>query len=117
MAQHAGELWVVLDGLDECKVEQQRRRELLDWIQDFHDGSSTIHLLVTSRPEQDIQAALEKWAPVDSSISLQSELVQKDISSYVCWEVRKGERLDRWRGRVDVQRLIEDALTEKAHGM
>ncbi|KAH6839397.1 hypothetical protein B0I37DRAFT_357994 [Chaetomium sp. MPI-CAGE-AT-0009] len=116
MAQSAGELWVVLDALEECNVEQQHRRELLDWIQDFHADSSNAHLLVTSRPEEDIQSAVEKWASVDS-IPVQSELVQKDISSYVCWELRNGGRFNRWSKREDVQKEIEDALTEKANGM
>lgn len=116
MAQCAGELWVVLDALDEC-IMDQHRRELLNWIQDCHAGSSNIHLLVTSRPEQDIQSAVAKWASVDSIIPLQSELVQKDISSYVYHEVRKGTRLERWRGWADVQQEIEDTLTKKANGM
>lgn len=116
MAQCAGELWVVLDALDEC-IMDQHRRELLNWIQVCHAGSSNIHLLVTSRPEQDIQSAVAKWASVDSIIPLQSELVQKDISSYVYHEVRKGTRLERWRGWADVQQEIEDTLTKKANGM
>ena len=117
MAQSAGELWVVLDALDECKVEQRHRRELLDWIRDFRAESRNAHLLVTSRPEHDIQSAAAKWASTDSIVPLQSELVHNDISSYIRWEVRHGERLSRWRRREDVQKEIEGALTDKANGM
>jgi len=117
MAQSAGELWVVLDALDECKVEQQHRSELLDWIRDVRASGSNVHLLVTSRPEHDIQSAVAKWAPVDSAIPLQSELVQKDISSYIGWEVRHRKGLNRWHEREDVQKEMEDALTDKANGM
>jgi hypothetical protein len=116
MAQQAGELWIVLDALDECNSEDQKRHDLLEWIQGLAQNRN-VHLLVTSRPEEDIRTTIKKWAPTDSIISLQSGLVQGDISSYIDWEVSNGERLQRWHGWPDVQQEIWDALMKKADGM
>lgn len=118
MSQQAGELWIVLDALDECPNKQQQRQELLGWIHDFHTGSSNVHILVTSRPEPDIKFAIEeKWLCAIDVVTLESDLVQQDISSYVHWEVKEGSRLVRWHGRDDIQKNIKDVLVEKAHGM
>lgn len=113
----AGKLWIVLDALDECSPKKQERLQLLEWIHGIHAACSNVHLLVTSRPEHDIKSALEGWESVGQFIPLQSELVQKDISSYVRWEVEKGNRLKRWHGQKDVQQEIIDTLAEKAQGM
>ncbi|TLD09766.1 hypothetical protein PspLS_11579 [Pyricularia sp. CBS 133598] len=63
MAQHIGELWIVLDALDECQTRKGAKNEgLLSWIKDFSNGSrADIHFLLTSRPERDIESALSKF--------------------------------------------------------
>lgn len=116
MVEQAGELWIVLDALDECNSKDQKRRDLLEWIQGLARNRN-VHLLVTSRPEGDIRTAIEEWAPTDNIIPLQSDLVQEDISSYIQWEVSNDKRLERWHKRQDVQQEIRDALMEKADGM
>lgn len=117
MARHAGDLWVVLDALDECKVEHQQRRELLEWTLDLQVENSNLHLLVTSRNEHDIKSAIERLQCAKEYIPLHGELVSEDIGSYVRERVRNGRGFKRWRSREHVQQEIEDSLTERADGM
>ncbi|KAF5521492.1 hypothetical protein CGCA056_v006881 [Colletotrichum aenigma] len=79
MVQQIGEVWIVLDALDECQTRTGPRNEgLLHWIERvLHSPQLNIHLLITSRPEHDIKSALERF--VDDQIILQSDLVTEDI--------------------------------------
>lgn len=115
MVQRAGEVWFVLDALDEC----HRRSEgsaggLLSWIQGLREPGLDIHILVTSRPEQDIQAAIKSWAHIEEIFPLQSGHVSDDINAYI--EART-KTISRWKSRPDIQQKIECALVNKANGM
>jgi Cdc6-like AAA superfamily ATPase len=116
MMELAGEVWIVLDALDECPTrEEPVGKGLLAWIQDL--AKKDVHLLTTSRPEQDIESSITKLAQAEDVISLQSDLVHPDICRYIRDRVRSHEALSRWRGQPDVQEEIESALMEKADGM
>jgi hypothetical protein len=116
MMQKAEEIYLVLDALDESERHSgsYSSKSLLDWIKGLHDESTNIHILVTSRPEQDIIASFNGWAHTDKIIQLQSELVSDDITTYT--KARVGEIL-RWKERPDIQAEIETTLLEKADGM
>ncbi|KAK1838141.1 pfs domain-containing protein [Colletotrichum chrysophilum] len=117
MVQQIGEVWVVLDALDECQTRTGPRNEgLLHWIETIlHSPQLNIHLLVTSRPEHDIKSALEPF--VHNQIVLQSNLVTEDIRAYVHGTVRNYEGFKRWRSDEEIQNEIESHLMEKANGM
>jgi hypothetical protein len=117
MVQEASELWIVLDALDECPNTRQQRRELLSWIETFYSEVRNIHLLVTSRTEEDIESTMKKeWASGTDVITLRNDLVAQDILSYVRWELSEGELIKQWRNRPEVQRAIFEALINKANG-
>lgn len=115
----ADQVRIVLDALDECNTRKGSWTEgLLLWIRALLDSAmSHVHLLVTSRPEPDIQAVLNDRAREDEVIPIQSELVASDIDAYIHARVRKDNRLNRWQHRPEVQDEIEEKLSEKAHGM
>jgi hypothetical protein len=120
MVNQAEEIYIVLDALDECCTRKGPLSEgLLAWIQSLLDlQQSNIHLLVTSRPEHDIEQVLREVAQSDQDIvPLQSDLIKDDIRSYVHTRVRKGDGLKRWRKLPDVLDEIERVLMEKAQGM
>jgi len=119
MIERAGEVWIVLDAIDECAERKGGPTEgLLLWMRDLVKwGKSNVHCLVTSRPEQDIRAELSGLTTGKSRISIQSDLVNDDILAYICTKVRDGEGLKRWRGRPDIQKEIEEHLAKKAEGM
>jgi len=119
MVERTEELWIVLDAIDECVERKGGPTEgLLLWIRDLMKwDKSNVHYLVTSRPEQDIQAGLNSLVNEKNRISIQSDLVNDDISAYIHAKVREGEGLKRWRGHLNIQKEIEEGLERKAHGM
>lgn len=115
LVQRAGEPWIVLDALDECLQRSKGfAGGLLSWIRGLRDASSAIHILVTSRPEQDIQAAIESWAHAEEVISLKSGHIGDDIKAYIKAQTRT---MSRWQNRPDIQDKIETTLVEKSDGM
>lgn len=113
MVRQAGEVWIVLDALDECGS----RDDLLPWLRDFRESEVNLHLLVTSRPEQDIESAIKCYASTEYIIAVQGELIDGDIDSYVRARVRSHKGLERWQARPDIQGEIEADLLERANGM
>lgn len=59
MIQKLGQVWIVLDTLDECDI-RKRTEELLPWIKDLVSKQTNVHVLVTSRPEQEIEAPIKE---------------------------------------------------------
>jgi hypothetical protein len=110
------EVWIVLDALDECTP----RGELLAWLRSINQDFSVqvkMHLLVTSRPEQDIESAIKRYASGEQIIPIRDDLLEADIRNYVQARVREHESLSRWRGHREIQDNIEASLLEKANGM
>lgn len=115
MIQDCGEVWVILDGLDECEKRSQHAADgLLPWVKNLRDASPDIHLLVTSRPEQDIKAAIDTWTGAEEVISLQSGLVSNDIDAYILTKV---EHMERWQTRPGIKNSITTVLQDRADGM
>ena len=102
--------YIVLDALDECS----ERGELLSLIEEIIDWKiETLHLLATSRKEQDIDDCLS--SRVSNEIDIQSTLVDADIRVHVRDQLRKDRKLKKWSP--DAQAEIETALVDGAHGM
>jgi Cdc6-like AAA superfamily ATPase len=120
MINQTEEIYIILDALDECRTRKGPLSEgLLAWIQSLSDlKQRNVHLLVTSRPEHDIELVLRKLAEDEERIvPIQSDLIEKDIRRYVCTRVREGKGLERWQSRPDVLNEIEVQLMKKANGM
>lgn len=116
MSDEIGEIWIVLDALDECTS----RTELLSWLRDLAQNSqpqTNIHLLVTSRSEEDIKSSIKRYADNGHIIAIRNDLLEADIRNYVQVRVREHEGLSRWREKPDIQDKIEASLLEKADGM
>ena len=115
MVQKAGEIWLVLDALDECRERNDGPGGgLLPWIRGLRDTGLGIHLLVTSRPEHDIQTAIESWAHIEEAIPLYNGLIEGDINAYIR---ARTKAITRWQSRPDIQEKIESTLIQKADGM
>jgi Cdc6-like AAA superfamily ATPase len=120
MINQAKEIYIVLDALDECRTRKGSFSEgLLAWIQSLLDlKQRNVHLLVTSRPEHDIELVLRKLVPSDEDVvPIQGDLIEDDIRSYVHTRVRTGDGLKRWQSQPDVLNEIETQLMKKANGM
>ncbi|KAL1387463.1 hypothetical protein HDK64DRAFT_330659 [Phyllosticta capitalensis] len=121
MIEEIGELWIVLDALDECATRHDYSSgELLPWVEQLMGSQKAcnIHLLVTSRPEYDILDAFQGWVPSDSIVPVQSDTVADDIAAYIC---KRTKELKIWKWKPELQQnirpKIEDALLKKADGV
>jgi Cdc6-like AAA superfamily ATPase len=119
MIEQVKEIWIVLDALDECRTRKGQPTEgLLSWIRELLNSEQrNVHLLITSRPEQDIMSVVSKFASKDDILPIQSDLITDDIRAYVHTRVRQQEGLKRWRSQPEVQDEIETRLMEKVDGM
>lgn len=92
------DVYVVLDALDECQTRTGLPTEgLLSWMRDLlGSGQRNVHLLVTSRPEQDIQSKLNDLVYKENTTPIQSGLISGDIHAYIHTRVRQGDGLNRW---------------------
>lgn len=119
MIEQVKEVWIVLDALDECSTRKGPSTEgVLSWIRNLLNSEQrNIHLLVTSRPEQDIKLGLGDLAQNGDIMSIQSNLISGDIRGYIRARVREGDDMKRWRSSPDIQDEIETRLMQKANGM
>lgn len=115
MIRKCNSVYVILDGLDECEARSQYAIDgIIPWLKSLRNSPANMHLLVTSRPEQDLKSGIEAWATRDEMIYLQSGLVANDIRAYIHLKM---QRVTRWKSRPDVQELITTALNDGANGM
>ncbi|KAJ5632891.1 hypothetical protein N7490_009230 [Penicillium lividum] len=114
MLNHVKTVQIVIDALDECVT----RKDLLLWIEGLislkHSG---LHLLVTSRQEEEIESGLQKLIYDGGIIPIQQDLINGDIRTYVRQRLLNGRGFERWSSHLDVQRKIEIELMLKANGM
>ncbi|CAG8137063.1 unnamed protein product [Penicillium salamii] len=104
-----GEIYLVFDALDECpeNEESKERGSLLSRLEGLIERHSTkIHILATSRPEQDIAHKFEQFSKID----LEAHLAE-DVKTFVTSCLAKAP-LNRWK--TDIQNLIiEELLNSK----
>jgi DNA replication protein DnaC len=120
MIEQVKEIWLVLDALDECSTRKgsSSTEGLVLWIEEvLRSERLNIHIIVTSRPEQDIQFDIMKFANTDNIIRIQSSLISDDIRAYIRTRVREDSGFERWRSRPEILDEIETRLMEKAGGM
>jgi len=113
-------VFVVLDALDECPNNTgtpSAREEVLDFVENFVGSDhSNLFLCITSRPEQDIQAALDPLTSPSSRVSLHEEGGQReDINSFIRSFVHTDKTMRRWRE--EDRELVISTLSERADGM
>lgn len=113
LVQSFPDAFIILDALDECK---ERARLMLTIEEMVEWNSLSLHILVTSREEKDIEESLSKFMNNKDRIRVQSALIEEDIRAYVRSRIRNGHELKKWQ-KPEVQNEIETVLTEKANGM
>ena len=115
-----GPIYIILDALDECPNDSgipTARKQVLDLLKDLVGLQfPNLHICVTSRPEVDIQTALEPLA--FHSVSIHEQNGQKnDIEDYIR-SVVYGDSDTAMRMWSDQDKeLVIEALTERADGM
>ena len=114
MIQEFDETFIVLNALDECN----KRQELLITLEEIARWrTGKLHILATSRIEQDIAVSLEALVQDQGISHIQNALVNNDIRIYVRERLQTYRGLERWQNRPEVQFEIETTLMSKADGM
>jgi hypothetical protein len=102
--------FVILDALDECS----EREKILNWIQTFvleKDINLGLHLVVTSRPEQEIEDKLKSYHYLD----LVEESENHDLVAYLDYQLKNDSDLKKCNS--DTQGEIKLTLMKQADGM
>ncbi|KAH9007721.1 ankyrin repeat-containing domain protein [Lactarius pseudohatsudake] len=111
-------IYIIMDALDECPDTfglPSPRNVVLDLVKDLVELSlPNLHICVTSRPEIDIQTALEPLTSL--RVSLHDQTGQReDIVEYVSSVVHSDTRMGKWRD--EDQNLVIETLSDRADGM
>ena len=113
-----GPTYLIFDALDECPNNSglpTAREEVLDLVNALVSlRLPNLHVCVTSRPEIDIQTALEPLTSLRVSLHNQNGQ-KKDIVDYVSSVVYSDPNLQRWRE--EDKTLVIETLSERADGM
>jgi hypothetical protein len=111
-------IYIIVDALDECPNESglpTPREEVLDLVKNLVGlRVPNLHVCVTSRPEIDIQCALEHLTPLRVSLHNQSGQ-KKDIVDYINSVVYSDTKMGRWRE--EDRKIVIETLSERAEGM
>jgi hypothetical protein len=108
------QIYIVLDALDECN----QRIELMSVLKIVAGWQNQdLHLLMTSRKEQDIESSMEDFLCAENYVYLQSDRVDTDIQLYVKHRLSYDKTLIKWGKETAVRQEIEARLLEGAHGM
>jgi hypothetical protein len=112
--------YIIVDALDECPNNigtPSAREKVLNFVEDLvQSNHSNLFICITSRPEQDINTALNPLAPPSRRVSLHEESGQiEDINSFVCSFVMNDRTMRRWRA--EDKELVIRELSKRAQGM
>lgn len=110
MSKRFNNSYILLDALDEC-IDRDDLLELIEPTMSWN--MDNLHLLTTSRKENDISTSLEPL--VSRQLCIQSGLVDTDIRVHVPETLSNDSKLKKWP--VNVKKEIEDTLMNRAKGM
>jgi hypothetical protein len=104
------DIYIVLDALDECT----ERKDLLKWIKQMTSWKgSKLHLLTTSRPEEDITKHLRLLDP--DHVYIKQDVVTHDIETYIDFNLDDEDSFEQWGDKIKA--IIKNKLLENAGGM
>ncbi|KAF8500753.1 ankyrin repeat-containing domain protein [Russula emetica] len=112
--------YIIIDALDECPNNTgtpSARERVLNFVQDLvQSNHSNLSICITSRPEHDINTALNPLTPPSRRVSLHEEGGQvEDINNFVRFFVLNDRTMRRWRA--EDKELVIRVLSERAQGM
>jgi hypothetical protein len=103
-------VYIVFDSLDECPS----RPEFLKLLEEIHGWNlDTLHILTTSRKEQDIEETLSRL--VSHQVFMDERFVDRDINVHVSRILNSDIKFSRCSA--DIKGNIKTTLMEGAHGM
>ncbi|KAK4178755.1 FAD dependent oxidoreductase-domain-containing protein [Triangularia setosa] len=107
------DVYIILDALDESP-KQKHRKTLLNTLHEIREWSDPrLHLLVTSRDEQDIR---EYLSPTDNEdVKMKNASIDSDIASFISGHLQTNRLLRRFRWVECQFTALESCPISKAH--
>ena len=113
IAESFTDVFILVDAVDECKELE----ELLTRIEKIVESKiASLHMLVTSRREKEIEDSMSTLLDDEHKICIQSTLVEGDIRAYVQGRICNDRKLKKWQ-KPDIQAEIQEVLVEQSDGM
>jgi hypothetical protein len=112
-------VYLIIDALDECTMVDDERQMLLDSLLRMYQWrEDSLHLLLTSRKEMDIDDKLrplfDSEYAVDMDLEVHKDSVHHDIAIFI-GEKLATSQMKEWRA--ETRELIRSTLIEKADAM
>lgn len=105
---------LVIDALDECNTTD----EVLTWTRNFTTELRDASVLITSRDESRIGSAMRDWLDEESQFaSLDSQMVNDDIATYIQETVQGDVNFNRWRNVPGILSSMQAEMIKRANGM
>jgi len=103
-------VYIVLDALDECS----ERKAVLRWIKQTTSWDKhKLHLLATSRPEEDIAENLQLLN--NNHVNIKQDLVGRDTRRYINTILYDEDSFGQWGD--EIYKDIKNTVLESAEGM
>ena len=112
-SQSHGDLFLLLDALDECPEVGEVRQNVLDGLGRLAQQASNIKMLMTSRETTDVRESMATLGANSMSIAVRS--VDADIQRYISSQLSRDRKLSKLD--VTTKNLIEDTISQQADGM
>ncbi|KAK3615538.1 hypothetical protein LTR56_026528 [Elasticomyces elasticus] len=106
---------IVVDALDEVPEDSSDRQDVLEGLQTLSTRSLDIGLLMTSRPDADIEDFMREWHVV--ALPIDEEAVNADIDLYVNAHLSEDRRFRGKEWSTKMRQEVLDTFQQKAQGM
>lgn len=104
--------FIIIDALDECTSLE--RGKVLTWIATMSSRNiGKLHIILTSRPERDIEEPLQDMGA--DSVDLAAESLNRDIEMYLDQELATNRKFKKWDETI--RGKIKSTLRKGAQGM
>ena len=112
----AGEVFCLIDALDECEKESRQSflNNFTELFTSLQSKKKIFKFIVTSRRESDIEESFSAASPAIQNLQVDSGRVNDDLSKFIDFKV--DELSERKKYRPKQKDKIKRALTEKAGG-
>ena len=111
----SGRTFIIIDALDECpeSARDEGLLRLLEHICIVGSDKKDVHLLVTSRPETDIQGIMAYFSP--RSLSFHDAMQHKEELDHFISMQLADQKLSWWSRELTAR--VYDTLQERSNGM
>src|SRR4051812_22682845 len=117
VVQDFDDIYIIMDGLDECPKTDSERSRLLDIIKEIRNWNiPSVHIFVASRLERDILDEFDDFASDDHiRIPAEGNQVKEDIALFIQKKLSEDKRCSRWKPALKA--FVQERISTRAGGM